>query len=896
MSLGILEIIETQADSAPGFVWAIDAANEYEPITALQLHARAIRLSHSLEQRGVGRGSWCAADMGTCAGFLYLVLAAAYGGFAITALNTRLTEAEKADRLHDMASGIDVDSLLCIDEQCVLDMVRGSDGPSAAQARWAQDAVAAFDGTAPAVAMFTSGTSGSPKAAVLSWDNLTGAATASNRLLSEEGHGLWQLTLPMYHVGGLEIVFRSILNRNPFILYRRFDACTVLRDAAKYGATHVSVVDKMLQDLLAAKDAGVLAAYRCVLLGGAAPNARTLARALDAHAHIYAGYGMTETCSQAASRSVRSGAGEGLLPLPGYRFKVVGPSADGAGLLAVAGPGVFGGYANASAAFTDDGYFLTGDRARIADGLIYVAERSNDMFVSGGENVYPEEIRKKILDIPGVTDAYVLGVSDDRWGRRPVALVEAPDVSHETGFCPAIMADDVRAALALRLSKVYLPDRIMVLPEFPRTGIGKQDRRALRGVYENRLEAVRVDIWVVGQPLCKEIRTAKVRLNRRDSIIVRIEDRVGRTGIGEDTAFSTDWYLPETIDDDLPVLKELLIPAVLGRSFAHPSQARAVFGRIPGAHTHPLACAAIENALWDLYGKTVGASLRQLIANAADAGNAESACIVGAGRVRGGATVGIASLAQTMAAVDDAVACGYTRVKMKIAPGHDVDLVRAVRAAHPNLIIMVDANQSYCEDDLAVLEQLDACGIACIEEPLDPRRAPASGPSDLFERLARLQGKLKAPVCIDESWTSVGQLRTALQENPALRCVAMKLGKFGGVQPAIDFYRWARSHGIELWMGGMYDTGVSKRLHAAFAALPGMDLPGDICDASRYFERDITDPPFALRGGSIETNSAGHASGLGCDLADDVVEGLAISHFSYSMHGFPPAGAEYARN
>jgi len=667
--------------------------------------------------------------------------------------------------------------------------------------------------------------------------------------------------------------------------------------------THISVVDKMLQDLLAAEDAAALAAYRCVLLGGAAPNERTLARSLDAGARVYAGYGMTETCSQAASRMVQCDTDEGLVPLPDYRFKVVEPAADGAGLLAVAGPGVFKGYANASASFTDDGYFVTGDRGRIIEGRVYVAERLGDMFVSGGENVYPEEIRTKILDIPGVADAFVFGVPDDRWGRRPVALVEAPRVSHETGFCPTAMADDVRASLASRLSKVSMPDRIIVLPEFPRMGIGKTDRQALRAIYLNRVEAVQVDIWVVGQPLCREMRTAKIRLDRRDSLIVRVVDHAGRTGIGEDAAFSTDWYLPETIGDDLPFLQERLIPAVLGRPFAHPSQATALFGDIPEASAHPMACAAVESALWDLYGKATGASVRHLVAESACApvdahvwAETPAAVRACAGRVRGGVTVGIASVAQTLAAVDEAVAAGYTRVKMKIAPGHDVEPVRAVRAAHPDLIIMVDANQSYGEDDVAVLRELDACAVACIEEPLDPQRVPAAGPFDIFERLALLQEKLCAPVCIDESWTSVGQLRQVLEKNPRLRCVAMKLGKFGGVQPAIDFYRWAQPRGIMLWMGGMYDTGVSKRLHAAFASLPGMNLPGDICDASRYFERDITDPPFVVHDGVLEANPAGHEFGLGCDLADEVVDGLAISHFSYSMHDFHPAGGEYARN
>lgn len=906
----------------------VDEAGEETAYSYRETRMLSAALARCLQDRGVRPGDCVSVDLSNCAAYVLLVLAAAYGGFTLIVLNNRLTDAEKLARIMEIERKPGVSVALRVDESNVkrlvdraVDLLAGDTSPArsgragarthrtsftarthamTAEPRTAQplgrapsgraslrrrdevarqDAVESvihfaehaahvFDREVRAVIMFTSGTTGRAKAVPLTWSNLCEAAEVSNASLNRQGQGQWQAILPMYHVGGLQVVIRSLLNGCPFTLYRRFDADRVLSDAARKGVTHVSVVDKMLQDLLASDRADVLRRYSCILLGGGALNPQTLERARVLGARVYASYGMTETSSQIAHALVTSSFTGGLRLLPGYRAHIVDPGEDGFGRLAVKGPGLFGGYLNARAAYTVDGYFLTGDTAALYNGLLFVKERTDDMFVSGGENVYPAEIKEKLLRIPGVADAHVFGVPDARWGRRPVAFVEReaanasnmPNASRITRQSNHEFASSVRASLAPRLSKLYLPKHVCVMNEFPRSGIGKTDRAAIERLYDDRIEVVRVVLHRIRLPFVTPFKTPKGTLAQRESIIVEVVDHEGRTGLGECVAFPTDWYLPETLDQDQRVLHDVLAPLVLNNVFLHPGEASDVFSAHSDAAAFPLACGAIEPALWDLYGKIVGKPLWQLIGGTVPGGVRGTAVSVPAGAV-----VGLGSTTETVAAVRRCVESGYRRVKLKVAPGSALACTRAVRIAFPDLMITLDANQSFTERDIDELRGLDACGVAWIEEPLDPRRTPAVGSSDLFSRLARLQRSLRTPICLDESIARPADLSRALT-HPELRCYAVKAAKFGGIQPTLDFLALARERGIDVWMGGMYDTGISKRMHAAFETLPQVKAPGDIGATARYFATDVTDPPHTVERGLVTLNRENHSAGLGCDL------------------------------
>lgn len=856
----------------------------------------AAALARQLERVGLGRGTTVACNLYNGADTVILSLAAAYGGFTLALLNPRLSADERRLRLVELENatgeaGIEVLtseglSRLMIDA-VGYDFAEFAALPDGGVAQAAElDAYARaceqeHSGDDAGIVMFTSGSSGTPKATLLSWRAIAGSAAAANEVLALEGRGVWQLVLPMCHIGGFQVMVRSLLNGSSFIVYERYQPQRILNDVLSFQVTHISVVDKMLADLLEDDRDRVIGQYACILLGGAALNKKTVRAALRAKANVYASYGMTETCSLIAAAPVQRGFDGGLHVLPGYDVRVVAPDAQGAGQLHVSGPGVFEGYLNARKATSDDGFFVTGDRAKLdRNGLLCVLERTEDLIISGGENIYPAEIREVLLSIPGVKDAYVFGTADEVWGYRPVAFIEA-DYSAEAieqdcaelgispdecgvraATCSQEFAHMVHDYLEPSMSHLHHPKHILVLDEFPRTAAGKVDRIALKQRYDARIDIKQLTLYRVRQPFVNPVRTAKGTVSERESFFVEVEDWAGRTGIAECVSFTTDWYLPETIGQDFEVVRDLIAPIVLGERYLHPSEVSASLATFPRLACFPMAKAAVEPAIWDLYGKICGKPLAKLIGGST-------------GTVQGGGVVGIASVEDTLERVGALVMQGYARVKIKVEPATAFEVVSAVRAAYPDLTIIVDANQSFDESNLDVLHKLDTLNLACIEEPYNPAYVPLSGEKNLFVRLSELQDELSMPICLDESVVTARDMEAAMEfEN--LRCYAIKIAKFGGVQPALDFYEWVRSQGKTAWMGGMFDTGVSKRLHAAFCTLPGIELQPDVSDFSEYFEHDAAYPPLLLQSGELELNPADHPAGLGCVLDKEYLRSIAV--------------------
>jgi O-succinylbenzoic acid--CoA ligase len=312
------------------------------------------------------------------------------------------------------------------------------------------DSIASFPPAgAPATILFTSGTTGTPKAALLPLECHLAAARAANEVLGVEASSRFVCALPMFHVGGLAIAFRCQLAGATLLLHERFDARAVARDLLA-GATHASLVANSLARVLEVCDR-FPPSVRAVLIGGGPIPAPLLERARRAGLPVLESYGMTETASMVTCEGV---------PLPGMEARVVG------GEIEVRGPALMRGYLGHEPV---SGWFRTGDLGSIdSHGRLVVHARRGDLIISGGENVYPAEVEGALLAHPGVREAAVLPAPDERWGQVGVAYVSGTASEN-------VLRDFLRE----RLARYKIPARFVFLEALPRNAAGKVDRSRL---------------------------------------------------------------------------------------------------------------------------------------------------------------------------------------------------------------------------------------------------------------------------------------------------------------------------------------------------------------------------------------------------------------------------------
>lgn len=328
--------------------------------------------------------------------------------------------------------------------------------------------------------------------------------------------------------------------------------------------------------------------------------------------------------------------------------------------------------------------------------------------------------------------------------------------------------------------------------------------------------------------LLNALRTSVGEHGRRPVLIVRVVTDDAE-GYGECSALAEPTYTEEYADGAEAVLVDHLVPRLM-RSAADEMTAEQRIALLDSVRGHPMAKAGLEMALLDAALRARGRSLASYL-------GATQATIPA------GANVSIGSPDAVLAAVAQTLEAGYTRVKCKVAPGHDLDIVRAVRDAFPHVTLSVDANGAY---DLAVdehrkaLSALDECGLAAIEQPL--------APDDLLGH-AELVRRLSTPVLLDESITSLGSLRVAIALR-AMGGVSIKPARVGGLLVAKAMHDVCAAEGLHLAIGGMLETGIGRAAALSVGALPGFDLPGDLGGSERYFAPDLT-LPHELRGGRL---------------------------------------------
>lgn len=328
--------------------------------------------------------------------------------------------------------------------------------------------------------------------------------------------------------------------------------------------------------------------------------------------------------------------------------------------------------------------------------------------------------------------------------------------------------------------------------------------------------------------------------HERDVVIIEAHGG-GHVGYGEAPVLSRPTYNEETVATAWHVLNEFFVPALSRVDLQHPSGAAAALTVFRG---HPIAKAGLEGALWDLWARQRELSL--------------SAVLGGTRRkVPAGVALGFAAdTRELLRQVEDCVQRGYRRVKLKIAPGRDVDVVEPVRRAFPGLELAVDANGSYRIGDMEALQRLDQFGLAFLEQPLSW--------DDLLDH-ARLQAQLQTPVCLDESVRSVEHAAQALALG-SCRMFNVKAARLGGHTAAVAVHDLALARGVPVWCGGMLETGIGRAHNVALASLPGFSLPGDLSASDRYWLEDIVDPPFTLDDEGCLAVPSGPGIGVAVDV------------------------------
>lgn len=359
----------------------------------------------------------------------------------------------------------------------------------------------------------------------------------------------------------------------------------------------------------------------------------------------------------------------------------------------------------------------------------------------------------------------------------------------------------------------------------------------------------RVDFIQLKIPIVGHFETSYNRRYDSDKLILKFytPDFTAYTECVAGTALG---YSYETINTARVVLKEHLLPVIMGRDLNGPEDFWPLIGRFRG---HPMSKAAVENVLWILKAMEENTSLAKLIGNNKD-------------RVTAGVSIGIQDSAEELVAkAGEYLDLGYPKIKMKIKPGVDVERVAAMRKAYPDIKLMVDANNAYSLDDMDILNQLDQFGLLMIEQPL--------AYEDIHDH-AKLQAQMKTPICLDESIHGPYFARVAVETN-ACRIINIKQGRVAGLARAKEVHDICQKAGIGVWCGGMFETGIGRALIVALAGLDNFIYPSDISASNRYYPRDIVDPEFTLNADG--TISVPRGPGLGVEVNEKVMDGYTVA-------------------
>lgn len=326
-------------------------------------------------------------------------------------------------------------------------------------------------------------------------------------------------------------------------------------------------------------------------------------------------------------------------------------------------------------------------------------------------------------------------------------------------------------------------------------------------------------------------------------------------GFGESVAFVSPWYTEETFQTTAHIIEDFLIDRLRANPIHHPKDISRLFSPI---RRNNMAKAALEGAVWDLYAKQQGITLAKALGGTKNT-------------IEVGISIGMKrSEAELLQSIEEAVNEGYQRVKLKIKPGKDIDMLQQVRAHFPKMPLMADANSAYTLNDIEHLKQLDDLNLMMIEQPL--------AHDDIIDH-HKLQSNLNTPICLDESIHSLDDARKAI-ELGSCQVINVKIGRVGGLTEAKRIQHFCRTHDVDVWCGGMLEAGVGRAQSIALTTLPGFTLPGDTAGSALYWEKDIIKPEVTVNNGMI---SIPDKPGIGYDIDWEAMKQFTVKTKTFSF-------------
>jgi o-succinylbenzoate synthase len=365
------------------------------------------------------------------------------------------------------------------------------------------------------------------------------------------------------------------------------------------------------------------------------------------------------------------------------------------------------------------------------------------------------------------------------------------------------------------------------------------------------MQLEKIELFEIEMPLKYPFETSFGRETGRRVLLIRVCDKDGVTGWGECVAMNQPFYNHETVETARTIITDFIAPMLEAANISSAADVAKILKPIQG---NRMAIGAVETAIWDLEASKAQVPLWQHLGGT----RKEINC---------GVSIGIQeNLEKLVEVVTSELESGYQRIKLKIKPGKDIELVKKIRSIFPDIQLSVDANSAYrLDEDAEIFAELDEYDLLMIEQPLEA--------GDLLDH-AKLQKRLKTKICLDESITTLRDTRHAL-ELDSCRIINIKLGRVGGHSEAKAIQSYAENKNIPVWCGGMLETGIGRAHNIAMSTLTGFTLPGDVSASARYWAEDIIEPEVLVSPNG--TITAPTKAGIGFAVKTDLIEKITLN-------------------